>query len=281
MTSGSDWQGRVGQTWAEEWRRTDRSFAELTQLLLTAIGTQRGTRILDIGCGAGELSLALAAARPDAEVTGLDISADLVATASERAAELGTPRVRFRHGDAGEYADPHGAPDLLVSRHGVMFFADPPATFAHLARVSAPDAVLVFSCFRARPANPWADLFDAVLPPLPPAPQPAFAPGPFAFADLAHAKHCLAGHADAGWHRVQAVPANFSYVAGSGDDPVADAIAFFQRIGPAAARLALVPREDRPAALAAMAGVLQNHCHDGKVTVPAAAWIITAHRRSA
>ena len=281
MTSGSDWQGRVGQTWAEEWRRTDRSFAELTPRLLAAIGAQPGTRILDIGCGAGELSLALAAGRGDAQVTGLDISADLVATASERAAAMGTPRVRFRHGDAGEYADPHGAPDLLVSRHGVMFFADPPATFAHLARISAPDAVLVFSCFRDRAANLWADLFDAVLPPLPPAPAAPFAPGPFAFADIAHAERCLAGQADAGWDRVQAVPADFSYVAGAGDDPVAEAIAFFQRIGPAAGRLALVPREDRPAALAAMAGVLQDHCHDGKVTVPAAAWIITAHRRSA
>lgn len=279
MTSGSDWQGRVGQAWAEEWRRTDRSFAELTPQLLAAIGAQRGTQILDIGCGAGELSLALAVARHDAQVTGLDISADLVATASERAAAMGTPRVRFRHGDAGEYADPAAAPDLLVSRHGVMFFADPPATFAHLARISAPDAVLVFSCFRDRAANTWADLFDAVLPPLPSAPEPAFAPGPFAFADPEHARQCLAGTAEAGWDMIACTPVDFGYVAGAGDDPVAEAIAFFQRIGPAAARLALVPREDRPAALSAMAGVLQHQCHNGRVTVPAAAWIMTARRR--
>lgn len=279
MTGGSEWQGRVGQTWAEEWRRTDRSFAALNPLLHSAIAAQPGRQILDIGCGAGQLSLELAHARPDAHVTGIDISADLVATASQRAAELGTPRVRFRHVDAGEHADPAAPPDLLVSRHGVMFFADPPAVFAHLARIAAPRATLVFSCFRARPANPWSDLFDTILPPLPPPAAPALAPGPFAFADLAHAKRCLAGEADAGWDRVQCVPVSFAYIAGAGDDPVADALAFFQRIGPAAARLALVPREDRPGALEAMADILQDHCRDGRVTLPAAAWIISAHRR--
>lgn len=281
MFSANEWQGRVGQTWADEWRRTDRSFSALNPLLHAAIRAQPGRQILDIGCGAGQLSLDLAHGRPDAQVTGIDISADLVAAASQRAAELGTPRVRFRHVDAGEHADPAAPPDLLVSRHGVMFFANPPAVFAHLARIAAPRATLVFSCFRARPANPWADLFDTVLPPLPAAPVPAYAPGPFAFADLAHARHCLAGEADAGWDRVQAVPANFSYLAGAGDDPVADALAFFQRIGPAAARLALVPHEDRAGALEAMADILQDHCRDGEVTLPAAAWIMTAHRRSA
>jgi ubiquinone/menaquinone biosynthesis C-methylase UbiE len=89
MTGSSEWQGRVGRAWADEWRRTDRSFAGLTGQLLAAIATQPGTRVLDIGCGAGEISLGVVRARGDARVTGIDISADLVAAASQRAAEFG------------------------------------------------------------------------------------------------------------------------------------------------------------------------------------------------
>eukprot|EP01037_Dinobryon_pediforme_P007795 gene7795-7861_t len=262
------------------------AFAALNPHLLGAIAAQPGTRLVDIGCGAGTLAIALAQARPDAQVTGIDISADLIAMASERAAQLGTPRVRFRHADAGEWTDPQGQDsgglaDLLVSRHGVMFFADPPRVFRHLAAQCVPGARLVFSCFRDRAANGWADLFDGVLPPAPAAAAPeaeaeaeaegAFPAGPFAFADPDHARRCLAGWAD-----ITFTPVDFRYVAGAGDDPVADAIGFFSRIGPAAARLATLAGNDFHTALDAMAEVLTPHCHDGVVSLPAAAWVVTA-----
>lgn len=271
MTGAGEWQGRVGRAWADEWRRTDRSFAALTRHLLGAIADQPGSHVLDIGCGAGELSLAVARARPAATVTGIDISADLVATASQRAAEFGARHVRFRHADAGEFADSHGAPDLLVSRHGVMFFDDPPAVFRHLARQSAPSARLVFSCFRARSDNRWASLFEGVLPPVPVAPEPAGAPGPFAFADLDHVRRCLAGWTDIAFQHV-----DFGYLAGSGDDPVADALGFFSRIGPAAPRLAAMAEGDRAHTLAAMAQVLEQHRQGDGIVLPASAWIVTA-----
>ena len=83
MTSASDWQGTVGRSWAEEWRRTDVSFSELMPKLLSAIAEEAGQEVVDIGCGAGELSIAVAEARPNATVTGIDISPDLITTASE------------------------------------------------------------------------------------------------------------------------------------------------------------------------------------------------------
>ncbi|WP_353230049.1 class I SAM-dependent methyltransferase [Novosphingobium sp.] len=271
MTGGAEWQGRVGRAWADEWRRTDRSFAAFTPHLLAAIAAQAGTRVLDIGCGAGDLSLGVARARPNAQVTGIDISSDLIAAASQRAAETGARHVRFRHADAAEYRDADGAPDLLVSRHGVMFFADPPAVFRHLAAQSAQGAHMVFSCFRGRQHNPWANLFDGVLPAAIAAPADPLGPGPFAFADPDHAQRCLAG-----WANLTFTPVDFTYVAGAGDDPVADAIGFFARIGPAAARLATVAGDDRAQLLAAMAGVLETHLHHGQIALPASAWIVTA-----
>ena len=127
MTNAMDWKGVAGRSWADEWRRTDRSFGPLTAQLMARIAQEPGRRVLDIGCGAGELSLGIAAARPDAEVRGMDISPELLAAANGRA---NLPNVRFELADASQWSDPAFVPDLMVSRHGVMFFDDPAAAFA-------------------------------------------------------------------------------------------------------------------------------------------------------
>jgi SAM-dependent methyltransferase len=267
MTSGHDWQARTGRAWADEWRRTDRSFAPLTPNLLAAIAAEPGDRVLDIGCGAGEVSIAVAAARPHAQVTGIDISADLIGAAQARAVGA----ARFFHVDAGIWADPDGAPDLLVSRHGVMFFPDPPAVFRHLAGIAAPGARMVFSCFRAPALNAWAGAFAPLFPPVEPEPQVEFPAGPFAFADPAHVERCMAG-----WDGLTFAPVDFDYVAGAGDDPIADALGFFARIGPVATRLAALDESGRAELQGRMAEVLATYLRDGVVAFPAAAWIVSA-----
>jgi len=263
----NEWQARVGRAWAEEWQRTDRSFAGLTPHLLAAIAGLSGRRVLDVGCGAGELSLRVAAVRPEAQVVGVDVSGDLIAAARARAAG----RVVFHQADAGAFVDSDGRPDLLVSRHGVMFFADPPATFRHLARLAAPGARMVFSCFRQPGENPWAGVFASLFTAAAPEPVLPYPAGPFAFADPAHVERCLSG-----WSAVTFTPVDFRYVAGAGDDPVADAVGFFSRIGPAASRLAELDEDARGAAQGAMAAILETHLSGGVVAFPAAAWIVSA-----
>jgi SAM-dependent methyltransferase len=269
MMDASEWQAQVGRAWSEEWQRTDRSFAGLTPHLLSAIAAQPGSRVLDLGCGAGEVTIAVAKARPAAHVVGIDISADLIAAAQARADGTAV----FCHADAGIYVDGECAPDLLVSRHGVMFFADPPAVFDHLASIAAPGARLVFSCFREPARNPWASVFAPLFAPEPAASTTtiAFPPGPFAFADPAHAERCLAG-----WTELRFTAVDFQYVAGAGDDPVADAIGFFSRIGPAAARLAALAPAERAAMHDRMAACLAPWLTDGAIVFPAAAWIVNA-----
>src|SRR5687768_6697906 len=140
MTSSEEWAGDVGRTWAELYADTDRALAGVTQPLLERIEAVPGRRVLDIGCGGGELSLGIARMRPPATVIGIDISPDLIAAARERAS--GRSAVEFAVADAATWSRPGFAPDLLVSRHGVMFFADPVAAFAHLARIATPEACL-------------------------------------------------------------------------------------------------------------------------------------------
>lgn len=271
MTEAYDWIGRVGGTWASEWRRTDRSFGDLTVRLNAAIlaAAPETGRALDIGCGAGATSLALAAARPQLAVTGADLSRDMLAVARERAA--GCANLDFIEGDVLRTAAKRAPIDLMVSRHGVMFFADPVPAFAALHAAAAAGGRLVFSCFRDRLENPWANDLAVAVTGSPPAPRDD-APGPFAFADHDRVAAILA---DAGWADATAEPADYAWHAGAGDDSVADAVAFFTRIGPAAPLLRELPQPEREAALARIAAVCEQHRTGDAVDFPAAAWLWT------
>lgn len=273
MTNAADWQGAVGRNWAAEWRRTDRSFADLNAALVDRIVARArpDARILDIGCGAGATSLALAKRLPQAGIVGIDLSESLVAAAVARNAEA---RVRFEVSDATHWSRRDWQPDMLVSRHGVMFFDDPVAAFAHFVEVAAPGAQLVFSCFQARSTNEWASEIPALLP-VPPAPVPPFAPGPFAFADPDHVRALLA---HAGWKDAEAEPVNFPFVAGAGKDPVADAMDFFSRIGPAAPLIRNLGEKERIVFFDQLSQLLCNRLVDGAVSLKAAAWIWSARK---
>ena len=273
MTGAAEWEGGVGRNWAAEWRRTDRSFAGLTRELLARIEALPGRAIVDIGCGAGELALAIAAARRTARVLGIDISPDLVAAAAVR----GSLRTNcaFALADASCWEPDRGAPDLYVSRHGVMFFADPVAAFAHLAQVAAPGAALAFSCFRGPAENPWASGMAALVAAPGGEPPNPHAPGPFAFADEARVKSILI---DAGWRDVALEPVDWRFVAGGGSDPLSDAREYFRQIGPAAAALRVLPEAERAVPLRRIEEFIARHLSRGEVSFPAAAWIVTAQR---
>lgn len=275
MTTAPDWQTRVGDVWAAEWRRTDRSFADLSRQLDAAIlAVAPGTgSAADLGCGAGATSLALASQRPALAVLGIDLSAALVAVARKRAAEHGLPQVRFVTG-AVPGALAAAAPfDLAVSRHGVMFFDDPAAAFRGIAAALRPGAPLVFSCFRAAAENVWAARAIAAIGGTLDSPV-GYAPGPFAFADRELIHRLLA---DAGFGRIAITPADYRYCAGEGDDPVGDAIDFFRRIGPVSRAIAAAAESDRPALLERLRVVLGEAAAGGTVAFPAAAWIVTAY----
>ena len=278
MTSASDWTGPVGDVWASQWHRTDRSFADLAGPLNAAICLEAqpgASTIVDIGCGAGATSLAIAARLPDARVTGVDLSSQLIAAAQRRAHESAGPAAatNFIAGAIESVVDALAPVDLFMSRHGVMFFAEPEAAFARLRAAAAPGGRLVFSCFRAAAVNPWASDIAAAINGAPSTPSPGYAPGPFAFADPGFVSAMLA---DAGWRASDPVAVDFRYRAGEGDDPVADALSFFQQIGPAAPMLRATDGDDRAAMLARIGAVCERYRAGKVVDFPAAAWLWSA-----
>ena len=107
-----------------------------------------------------------------------------------------------------------------------------------------------------------------------PLPPTGYAPGPFGFADPAFTAALLT---EAGWTVDDPEPIDFAYVAGEGTEPVADAAAFFRRIGPVSAALRAAPDAEHPALLDRLAAALAEHRTGDRVTFPAAAWIWRAH----
>jgi hypothetical protein len=157
-----------------------------------------------------------------------------------------------------------------------MFFDAPVAAFAALRAHAADAARLVFSCFRAEIENPWASdlarLMDHSGPPAAAAGADV-PPGPFAFADPARVTGILEA---AGWRDVGLEAVDYAYLAGEGEDAVADALGFLSRIGPAARALRELDEAGREQLTARMEPWLAGNCRDGRISFPAAAWIVTA-----
>ena len=210
----------------------------------------------------------LATAKPDLAVTGIDLSAGLLAIARSQA-EL-TSNVTFVHDDAVTGAANCEPVDLYVSRHGVMFFDDPLAAFTAFRAAASPKGQILFSCFRDWTLNGFAHEISKLADNVAPKPD---APGPFAFADEDKVAKILA---DSGWKNAEAEAVDFSYIAGEGNDPVGDAVSFMLRIGPASRAIADAAVDERPALIDGLHQICKDHLQGDRVLFPAAAWIWSA-----
>ncbi len=135
--------------------------------MLDAAGLLRGARVLDIGCGCGDTTIAAAVAvAPDGHVVGVDVSEPMLVRARDRAAHLAN--TTFALADAATFV-PDAPFDVVISRFGVMFFDDPTAAFANVRRAMKPGGRLVFVCWQSAQKNAWASVpLSGVLRVVPP-----------------------------------------------------------------------------------------------------------------
>lgn len=193
------WSSPSGQLWAIHQERMDTLLSEALAAIITRAAPTPGERVLDIGCGTGASSLVLSEqVGSEGKVTALDISKPLLAMARERAPGAAKGNLEFVLGDAQTHAFTPGDADLVFSRFGVMFFADPVAAMANLRRATRPGGRLAMLCWQGAPDNPWFMLpMKAAMVRLgKPDPMDPHAPGPMAFKDIDRVTGILR---DAGW----------------------------------------------------------------------------------
>ncbi|MBD0271483.1 MAG: methyltransferase domain-containing protein [Acetobacteraceae bacterium] len=272
------WNSPVSAGWLAEQERFDALFAPLTEAALDLAAPLPGERAVDVGCGCGATVLTLARrVGPGGGVLGLDVSERLVGRARERIAEAGLGAVaRVELADAALRPFAPEA-DLLFSRFGVMFFADPVAAFANLRRASRPDGGrMVFAAWRPLAENPWFSIplraarARVALPEEAP-PEPG-APGPFAFDDAERVRGILDA---AGWRGVEIVPHD-TVLRLAGPGQVEEAARGAARVGPLARALAGAGEEVRRAAETAAAEALRPFDGPEGVSMPGAVWFVSA-----
>ena len=145
-----------GQSWVANQAALDALHTGVTELLLTEAAARPGARLLDIGCGAGATTLAFArAVGPAGSVTGVDISEPLLGLARARAEAEDVANATFLHADAAHHRFDPGSVDQVVSRFGLMFFADPPAALATIGAALRPGGAIVFVAWAGPAENPW------------------------------------------------------------------------------------------------------------------------------
>ncbi len=265
------WNAAAGETWARFQEPLDRQIEPLGLAGIDVLQPVPGEHIIDIGCGCGQTSLALAArAAPRGSVVGIDLSRPMLEVARQRPRPAANLRVDFRQLDAQNGDIGRGVFDAAFSRFGVMFFSDPVVAFRNIRASLKLGGRLLFVCWRPLAENPWmlAPL-QAALPFIPPvAPPDPTAPGPFAFADESRVRSILS---DAGFAAVRIDP--FDARIGSGD--LEQSLKLALRVGPLGRALREHP-ELSGKVTGAVRDVLSRHLTPDGVLMPAAVWIVRA-----
>lgn len=279
------WAGSRGQSWVRRSVAYDRQLRRYAEALIAELVPALGESTLDVGCGTGFTTRALATAvGAGGSAVGVDLSTAMIAGARAAADASGIERngrPTFHVADA-QVADlaalnddrPY---DVIASRFGAMFFADPDAAFANLAAAAAPGARLAIVCWAAPDLNPWFTEPRAAAKPLlesvtgPSKPERADAPGPFSMADP---ERPVAVLERSGWTDAAVRPlADDLYLGGPG--PIGSAVEFLTSGSMMAPAIEAHPALLQPVRDALTEAIAPRHDGTG-VCYPAAAHLITA-----
>lgn len=272
---GGLWNGGAGHAWVEEQDLIDRMFGPIEKLLVEALTPRQAQQVLDVGCGTGATTLALARRLgPGGHCTGIDISAAMLDAARRRATKEGLA-LDFVCADAQRHPFPPGSFDLVVSRFGVMFFDDPVAAFANLRRAARPGAQLRFIAWRGPEENPFMTAAErAARPLLPDLPErvPDEA-GQFGFAREARVRAILE---QAGWEGLAftATDVRCSF-------PESELTGYLNRMGLVGRALEGADKAPREKVIARVRPAFDPFVHDGMVSFTAACWLATGRAGAA
>jgi SAM-dependent methyltransferase len=196
---GEDWAGEMGERWLASLDRFEGMIAPIGAALLALADYQPGERVLDLGCGGGATTLAIAeGVGPQGTALGLDIAPMLIGRARQRAADAGSA-ARFVCADAATAQLAEQPFDRLFSRFGSMFFAEPVPAFVNLRTMLKSGARIDLAVWAHPRDNAWMmEVMGVVRAHVEVPPAVPRAPGPFAFEDLGYLEEILAASGFAG-----------------------------------------------------------------------------------
>jgi SAM-dependent methyltransferase len=274
----SAWDGVLFDRWLKYRHIFVNGLAAHGDEALRRFPPRTGWRVLDVGCGLGDTTQAIArAVGPDGEAVGVDAAARMLEIARSETADLGIPNARFEVADVQSDALGDGY-DMAFSRMGTMFFTNPVAALRNVRTALAPGASLVMVVWRRREDNPWVweaqQLVERMLGRPEEYDEPTCGPGPFSMsgADTVSDQLLYAGFAAPTFCRCD-LPILL------GKD-VEEALDIALALGPAAEivrlwgdRMAHRHDEIRAALRDVTAGFVRE---DGSVHAMASTWIVSA-----
>jgi SAM-dependent methyltransferase len=264
------WNGAAGRTWVDAQQTLDQMFQGIEALLVDAAMASRPASVLDVGCGTGSTTLAMARRLGgQGSCVGIDISDPMIAHARRRAAEK-AGAAAFVCGDAQIYPFEAASFDLFISRFGVMFFEDPVSAFRNLRRAATDAAQLKLVVWRSAEENGFMTTAERAaaefLPQLPPRQQDL--PGQFAFWNPERVRHILEA---GGWGDVDLrpidVPCSF---------PESELVGYLSRLGPVGRILQEADEHMRANVIRKIRGAFDPYVHGDQVTYIASCWLISA-----
>jgi SAM-dependent methyltransferase len=267
------WNGDEGRDWVAHEEQYNAAIRRNTTIFFDRVPIDDDANILDIGCGCGESTRLAAERAPRGQAIGIDLSAGMLARATERARAHAITNATFVQGDAQVYPFNPAASDLAISRYGVMFFSDPDAAFRNIARALAPGGSLAVLTWQGLDHNPWMRAIREALAAgrVLPVPPPG-APGVFSLADADRTTELLsrAGFRDIVFTEVR----ERVHVGDTADD----AFEFVSQMGVARGLLQGLEAEARASALDALRDVLADHETNDGVLLESGSWLVTAQR---
>ena len=264
------WNGPAGNAWVDAQQTLDRLFEPLEKLLVETSCATGASRVLDVGCGTGGTTLAIARKLgAGAECTGIDISQPMIAAARNRAGRDGIS-ARFICANAQTQAFEPASFDGIVSRLGVMFFDDPVRAFANLLHAAKPGAALCFIAWRSAAENPFMTTAERAAAPLLPQlpPRRPGAPGQFAFADNQRVRAILE---KSGWRHIDIQPVDLPCTL-----PEKELAGYLSRLGPVGIALLQADEETRARVIDTVRAAFEPYVHGDEVRLTAACWLAVA-----
>lgn len=264
------WNGQAGRAWVEAQALLDQMFKPLEELLVEAALAQPRARVLDVGCGTGSTTLAVAVRLgAKSQCVGIDISEPMIAAAKARAERVAVP-ASFVVADAETHAFEPDSFDLIISRFGVMFFEDPVRAFANLRRAGTAGGELRCIAWRSPAENPFMTAAERAAAPLLPnlPPRQPNAPGQFAFADPRRVRRILE---ESGWQEIDIRPLDVRCRL-----PENDLMAYLARLGPLGRVLPELDENTRSRVLEVARAAFEPYVQGDWVSYDAACWSVGA-----